>query len=86
MSPGKKRLSLLERHVHQELVAFDINDVAESSLAAASEVQSYTAASHAHVANAQMVQKFRQRRIHNVQFSPLSAGTNTKHRHQDEKY
>src|SRR5882724_528769 len=82
----KESLPLLERDVHQQLVAFNVDNVAEGPLAPAREVEPDAAAPDAHVANAQMFQKFRQRRVYDVQFSPVSAGTDTQHRHQDEKY
>src|SRR5882724_2499139 len=82
----KESLPLLERDVHQQLVAFNVDNVAEGPLAPACEVEPDAAATDAHVANAQMFQKFRQRRVHDVQFFPVSAGTDTQHRHQDEKY
>src|SRR6478735_9132983 len=77
---------LLERHIHQQLVAFNVDDVTERPFSATCEVKSHAAATDAHVANAQMVQKFRQRRIHDVQLFPMRAGTDAQHRHQNEKY
>ena len=83
---GVVKLSFFERDIHQHLVAFNVDHVAEGPLAAAREVEPDATAAHAHVANAQMLQKFRQRRVHDVQLFPVSAGTDTEHRHQNEKH
>src|ERR1700760_2392167 len=72
---------LLKRDVHQQLIAFDIDYIAEGSLAAARKIEPHAAATNAHVANRQMLKKFRQRRVHNVQLSSLGAGADTKDRH-----
>ena len=48
--------------------------------------RSNAAAAHAHIANVEVVQKLRQRRIHDIQFFLRRARTDTQHRHQNEKY
>src|SRR5207302_3009800 len=53
---------------------------------AAGEIQSNAAAANTHVADAEVLQKFRQRRIHDIQLSSLGAGPDAEHGHQHEKY
>src|SRR5260221_9625075 len=68
----KESLPLFERDVHQHLIAFNIDHVAEGPLAAAGEVEPDTTAPGAHVANAQVLQKLRQPRVHHGLFFPGS--------------
>ena len=79
-------LSLLESNVHQQLVALNVHHVAKCPFASASEIKPHATATNTHVADAQVLQEFRQLRVHDVQLLPLGAGANTKHRHQDEKH
>jgi len=85
-TPDREILPLLKRHVHQQLVAFDVDDVAEGPLPTAGEVESNAAAAYAHVAYAEVFQKIGQRRIHNIQFSSGGAGPDAEHGQQHEKY
>ena len=77
---------LLKCDVHQQLIAFDIDNVAEGPLAATRKIEPNAAAAHEHVANRQVLKKVRQLRVHNIQLSSLGAGTDAEHRHQDKKY
>src|SRR5215467_13733742 len=74
------RSSLFKRHVHQQLVAFDIDHVAEGAVATTGKVQSHTAAAHAHIADAQLIEEPRQHGVYDVQFSALRAWPDAQHR------
>src|SRR5215469_16723143 len=51
---------LLKRHIHQQLIALDVDHVAEGAVAAASKVEVHAAASHAQVPDAQVIEEPRQ--------------------------
>src|SRR5215472_3222982 len=57
----------LERHVYQQLVSFDLDYIAEGTFTAAGEIQTDTAAANVQIANAQLIQERRQRRIDDIQ-------------------
>ena len=42
----------LKRYIHQQLIAFNVDDVAEGALTAAGEIEPHADAAHTHVANA----------------------------------
>src|SRR5207302_5074919 len=76
----------LEGDVHQQLVAFDLNDVAEGAAALAGKVEAYAAVADAQVADAQMLQPLRQHGIQDIQFALGSAGAQAQHGAQDQEH
>ena len=53
-------LSLLERNIHQHLVALNIHHIAECAITLPIEIKPNSAVAHAHIADAEVVKKIRQ--------------------------
>src|SRR5579884_1852213 len=72
-------LSFSECNINQQLLARDIDHVAERPFTLACEVKRDTAVAHAQVANAEKIQPVRERGIHDIQLFPRSRWPNTEH-------
>src|SRR6185437_5629837 len=82
---AESELAFLKGHIYQQLVAFNIHYVAESAVAASSEIKAHAAGADAKVPHTQVIEKFGQSWIHDVEFLALCAGPDAKHRHQDQE-
>src|SRR5262252_3914057 len=76
---------LLERHIHQQLVALDVDDVAECALAATGKVEIDPAVPDAQVADAQLIEERRQRGVNDIQLFAGRAGADSQHRGQEQE-
>ena len=78
-------LTLFKGHIYQQLVAFNIHHVAESAVTAPGEIKAHAAGADAKVPHTQVIEKFGQSWIYDVEFLALCAGPDAKHRHQDQE-